>query len=578
MKKWNVLEKVKASACSGRQSSCLHRQSKLKTEDLIKLILKNRGLVKKTEIDRFLNPPHPRTLTAKAVSIAEKQLNNSIDRIIKAIKNKESIVVYSDYDADGITGGAIMWETLHHLGASVMPYIPDRVREGYGLSILGIDRVINNYQPKLIITVDHGITSYEKVAYAQSRGVEVIVTDHHVKPQKLPQCLLVHTTELCGAGIAWFVCKELFSSQWVVRSEQRKPTDNFKKELLALATIGTIADMVPLTGANRSIAKYGLQALNQTQRIGLLELVSEAGLSLGQITAYEVSHILAPRLNAMGRLLHALDALRLLCTRNKTQAVNLATKLGLTNQERQQLTLDHLDLAIIQVEERLKQSQDLRLLFIADEQYNQGVIGLVAGKLTEKYYLPAIVVSQDKKVSKASARSIKGFNIVEAIRSCADILLEVGGHPMAAGFSIESHLLDELKTRLEEYAFTQIDESLLTPVLDIDLELDFSNINEQLWQQILHLAPFGIGNPVPIFASRGVRVLDARLVGRDKQHLKLKLMGHEGDILEAIGFNLGEYYHQLTFDQPIDVAYALTLNEWNGKRQVELKLKDVQVS
>ena len=308
-----------------------------------------------------------------------------------------------------------MWETIHAMGGNVMPYIPHRQEEGYGLSIKGIDSVREQYDPSLIITVDHGITAYKFIEYATLLGIDVVVTDHHVKPDKLPDCTIVHTTNLCGAGVAWFVAKEL-----------GKPD-------LALAAIGTIADLVSLTGVNRSIVKFGLQEINKTKRVGLLALMQDAGVTPGELSTYDISHVLAPRLNAMGRLVHAMDALRLLCTHKEDKAIILARTLGLTNKERQQLTTDTTSHAFKGLTSRLQGETLQKLLFISHETYNPGVIGLVAGKLVEEYYRPAVVISHGEEVSKGSARSIRGFNIVEAIKRCSDLLIDVGGHPMAAG-------------------------------------------------------------------------------------------------------------------------------------------------
>ncbi|MEK7129610.1 MAG: DHH family phosphoesterase, partial [Patescibacteria group bacterium] len=379
MKKWDI------------SHQCQMPNAKCQIEDIIAVLLKNRGLKTKIEIEKFLKPPDPYTLTPNDVKIEKRQLVKAIARIKKAIEKKESIVVYADYDADGITAGAIMWETLHRLGATVMPYIPHRVEEGYGLSIKGIDAVRQQYDPTLMITVDHGITGWEKVEYAKKQGIDVIVTDHHVKPRKLPDSLIVHTTQLSGAGVAWFVAKELLKAYYMSRV-------TYHDELIALAAIGTIADMVPLVGPNRAIAKYGLAALNGTNRVGLEALIADAGLVKGSLGTYDVSHMLAPRLNAMGRIEHALDALRLLCTKQKEKAQLLAQKLGLTNKERQKLTEETVTHAL----GVLKGLALRKLLFVVHESYNQGVIGLVAGKIVEEFYRPAIVVSKGELVSKAS--------------------------------------------------------------------------------------------------------------------------------------------------------------------------------
>lgn len=517
------------------------------SDDIIGILLKNRGVT-----SQFLHPPEPYTLNAKDVGIHEASLKKAITRIKKAIKNKESIVVYADYDADGITAGAIMWETIHALGGVVMPYIPHRVEEGYGLSVKGIDAVRAQYDPALIITVDHGITAREKVAYAKSLGIDVIVTDHHVKPEKLPDCTIVHTTQLCGAGVSWFVASSLSRGD----------------DKLELAAIGTIADLVPLTGANRSIVKYGLKQLNQTRRVGLLALLRDTGLTLGELTTYDVSHVLAPRLNAMGRLVHAMDALRLLCTHQEDKAMLLARTLGLTNKERQQLTMQTTQHAL----EKTKGMSVPKLLFVAHETYNPGVIGLVAGKLVEEYYRPAIVISQGEEISKGSARSIAGFNIIDAIKNFSDLLVDAGGHPMAAGFTVETKNVDVLKSRLEEYTEKHLTEDLLTRELHIDMELPLTAVTSALWKDLRDFEPFGFGSPEPVFATRGVRVEEARLVGADGKHLKLRVSS-----FDAIAFGMGDMHAKLKNGTVIDIAYTVDMNVWNGNKKLQLKIKDIYI-
>lgn len=527
------------------------QQAEISHEDIIAILLKNRGLTTKNEVENFLHPPEPHELTPGDVGMDVSSFEHALIRIKKAITDNESIVVYADYDADGITAGAIMWEALHSLGAHVMPYIPHRVDEGYGLSTKGIDAVTQQYHPSLIITVDHGITAKEKVAYAKQLGIDVIVTDHHVKPQHLPDCPIVHTTKLSGAGISWFMAKELVAPK----------RDN---ELLALAAIGTIADLVPLVGPNRSIAKYGLVALNNTQRVGLEALLTEAGVMKGQLETYDVSHVLAPRLNAMGRLVHAMDALRLLCTKQKDKATLLAQKLGLTNKDRQQLTIE------TALHARSLYRSQTKLIFISSDSYNQGVIGLVAGKLVEEFYKPAIVVSKGEAVSKASARSIAGFNIVEAIRTCSDILVDVGGHPMAAGFTVETKNLPLLQARLEKLVEESLDEKKFTRSLFVDVEIPLSLATESLWQRLYDFKPFGLNNPEPVFVSRNARVENVRLIGINGKHLKMKIDG-----VDCIGFGMGSLHKTLQTGAHVDIAYVIDMNTWNGNRRLQLKLKDI---
>ncbi|MEK9143801.1 MAG: single-stranded-DNA-specific exonuclease RecJ [Patescibacteria group bacterium] len=567
MKKWEIVNKSKG-------------------DDIIKILLENRGLKTKKDIELFLNPPDPSKLTASDVGIDKASLVKAITRIQKAIHDKESIVVYADYDADGITAGAIMWEALHSLGANVMPYIPHRVEEGYGLSVKGIDAVREQFDPSLIITVDHGITAWEKVKYARSQGIDVIITDHHVKPKKLPDCTTIHTTKLSGAGVSWFLAKEVLGV--LKRRHPAWQGDAF----IELAAIGTIADMMPLTGPNRSIVKYGLAAINLTTRVGLEALIADAGFTKGALDVYTVSHALAPRLNAMGRLEHAMDALRLICTKQEVKARLLAGKLGLINRQRQKLTEETLVHALKGLTLRWQGEtfSESKLIFISHESYNQGVIGLVAGKLVEEYYRPAIVVSKGEIFSKASARSINGFNIVEAIRSCSDILVDVGGHPMAAGFTVETKNLAVLQERLEKLIEKELDEDKLTRTLKIDAEIPLDDVTPELYKELQKLQPFGFGNPEPVFATRDVVVKETRLVGADGKHLKLRVSSSVNPILtvipakagiqsflDAIAFNFGSLYGKLQNNSIVDLAYTIDMNTWNGNSRLQLKVKDIRL-
>ena len=548
MKKWNIQNKFRI------------QNSEFRIKDIINILLENRGLKTKKEIQEFLHPDISR-ITLESVGIDAKEVKKAIKRIDQTIQNKEPMVVYTDYDVDGICAGAILWETLYGLGAKVMPYVPHRVEEGYGLSEKGIDQIAKEYKAKLILTVDHGISARERVAYAAKKGIDVIITDHHLAPEKLPQAIaIIHTTKLSGSGVAWMLSRELPT-----------PNSQLPTQRLELVALATIADLVPLIGPNRTLTKYGLEELNKTSRVGLLALIEESGLQIGNLGTYEVGHVLAPRINALGRLSHALDALRLLCTKDKQRARKLAQQLSMSNKERQQLT----ETTILHARELLleRQLSQNKLLFLHHESYNQGIIGLVAGKLVEEHYRPAIVVSQGETISKASARSIRGFNIVEAIRSCSDLLVDCGGHPMAAGFTIETIKLQLLKERLEILAYEQLTEEMLTRILSIDCELQPDDITWELSEQINLLTPFGMGNPQPVFVLQAVTATDIRLMGVDRRHIKFQLV--ELPSIDVVGFGMGELYQKLSADRRVNLAFTINQNSWNGKTRLQLKLRDL---
>lgn len=556
MKKWDIKQTID--------------NPRITSKDILQLLLKQRGITTQEDIEQFLTPKDPLIVTAETVGIDPIMLEKAAERIEQAVKNKESIIVYADYDADGVTAGTVMWETIYAMGGKVMPYIPHREGEGYGLSTIGIDTVKKEHNATLIITVDHGITGHEKVAYAKSQGIDVIVTDHHTKSEILPDTTIVHTTTLSGSGVAWFVSKTLYE-----RNKNTMIKDIDPYDLLGVASIGTIADLLPLSGINRAIASFGLKALSTSSRLGVLALLQEATLTDKQLTTYDISHILAPRINALGRLDHALDALRLLCTTNEERASALAGKLSLVNKERQYLTQEstlHAKELVI----KDKKHEIKKILVIADESYNQGIIGLIAGKLVEEHYLPAIVLSKGETISKASARSIAGFNIVEAIRSQNDLLVDVGGHPMAAGFTIETNNLQEFIQRMEAYAEKHITKEMTIRSLSVDLQMPLSLVTAELYSTLQQLSPFGMANYDPVFVSTDVPVLEARLVGQEGKHLKLKLQNDRKQTIEAIAFNMGQLFPELQKQSTINLAYTITNNIWNGKEKIELKVKDLK--
>ncbi|OGH04022.1 MAG: single-stranded-DNA-specific exonuclease RecJ [Candidatus Levybacteria bacterium RBG_16_35_11] len=532
---------------------------KFTTEKLIDLLLKNRGIQTKKEKELFLNPKLS-DVTIQSVGIDIKEVEKAKKRINAAIKNKEAIVVFGDYDVDGICGTAILWETLNMAGANVLPYIPHRVDEGYGLSIKGISNVKSQMpKVKLIITVDNGVVANKAVEFAKAQGIEVIITDHHTFGKVHPKSFaIIHTKRLCGASVAWLFSKAMGSK------------DQSHIELCAIATI---ADLVPLVGLNRTVAKLGIEKLKTTKRIGILELVEEAALDLSKITSFEIGHIIAPRINAMGRIEYAMDSLRLLCTKNKARAKELSKAISETNRKRQTLTLETTTEIIGKVKKAIGNK---KLVFVSDEKYNQGIIGLVAGKLVEEFYLPSIVVSKGETVCKASARSIKGFNIVDFIRCSSDLLVDVGGHPMAAGFTVETNKLLLLQSKLEKLAQKMVLPNLLKKEIIVDCEIPLTLIDLKFVKELEKLAPFGPSNTTPTFLTKGLTVEDIKLVGVDKRHLRLVLIDQKtGTRSYSIGFGLSEKAKNIRIGDKVNVIYTLSVDEWNGNQRIQMKIKDL---
>lgn len=570
MKKWEILNESLPESIS----------------ESIQIILQNRGLVTPEAIESFLHPKLEE-LTVGNVGIDQAELLSAIKRITAAIEHKEKIIVYGDYDVDGITGAAIMWESLHNLGAEAMPYLPHRVDEGYGLSRKGITNLLKTHpDTKVIITVDNGIVATDAVAYANELGIDVIITDHHVaagddSSSKPEAYAIVHTTKLCGAGVAYLMSKELKKALMPEIDEgiakegtrENKPHSFAEDDHLELAALGTIADLVPLTGANRTIVLYGLKKLQQTKRKGLLALFLDAGIDPATIGVYHVGHQIGPRLNATGRMESAMDSLRLVCTKDAFRAKELASLLGKVNRERQEVMAQATEHASLSVKKReiLK-----KLLVVHDASYPEGVIGLVAGRLVEEYYRPAIVIAKGEKTSKGSVRSVNGFNIIEFLRQSSEYFVNVGGHPMAAGFTIETDKVEALQEVLENMAHDLVGDEMLIRTLKADMVLPLAMITSDFYLELKKLGPFGMANPDPTFISKRVEVKDKRQLGKEGKHLRLLLQQDYGPIVESIAFGMGEWYEKITKGDLIDIAYTIDENTWQGNTKLQLKVKDLK--
>lgn len=516
-------------------------------------LLVNRGLTTKKEIENFISPIDPLELTFKDLGIKKEQLNKVLKRLKQAKTKKEKVVIFGDYDADGVCATAILWEAMYKLGFDVLPYIPDRFEEGYGLKPSSFERLKSkNLDAKLVITVDNGVVAHEGIKEANKQGIDVIIVDHHTKAsKKLGTPYILHSTAVCGSALAWFLSRELTSSRELGGSTG-----------LDLVALGTIADQMPLLGVNRSLVKYGLPELLKTKRVGLHAMFKD--LKIDSIGTYEVGYLIAPRINAMGRLASATDALRFLCTRDPKKAGELNTLLNKTNIERQGIV----DKVITEV---LKQVQDSDKVMVIEGNYHEGVIGLASGKVTEKYYKPSIVLSVGEKISKASARSIHGFNIIETIKETG-LILEGGGHPMAAGFSIETVKIQKFRTKINQLAQKTLTDELLERKLRIDLELRFDQISNELIKELKQFEPSGYGNFPPIFTSKQISIIDVKPVGSEGKHLKMKLEQNRIKF-DAIWFNANN--QKFKANDIVDLAYSIEENVWNNKTSIQLKIKDL---
>ena len=545
MKKWNINSSI----------------SPKNQEEIINTLLNNRGITNSDQKKEFLNPLL-QSVTFESIGIKEEEIEKAAKRIERAIKNNEVIVIFGDYDVDGVTGTALLWETLYwNFGyKNVFPYIPHRINEGYGISEKGIDGVLLEHSDtSLIITVDNGIVAGDAIKYAASKKIDVIVTDHHVPGEKLPESLaIVHTTNVCGASVAFLLSLYL---------EGKKITeDDPRLDLVALATV---ADLVPLIGPNRVLLHFGIQALRRSKRPGIESLVKSSSIEKSKIGVYEIGHILAPRINAAGRLDHALDSLRILCTRNRERSDILARQLSEVNKERQSMTQEASSVA----KSLVVFESEMKIIVSSSADYKQGIIGLIASRLTEEFYRPALVISEGEEISKGSARSIKGVNIIELIRSSSTYLLEMGGHPMAAGFSLKTRDIASFTKEISKNAAEYIEEQYFQRSINIDFELNDELITEKTYLEIQKLAPFGMGNNEPTFLTKNLEILDIKKIGKDKTHLKF-VLGTGKNRIHAIGFGLGKFDEIPESGDIIDVVYTLSINEWNDRKTLQLVIRD----
>ena len=535
----------------------------LTSKKIIEILLKNRGIKSSDQKKEFLNPIHPNKIKLDKLEVSSKDVKKSLDRLKTVLKNKEKIIIYGDYDADGISGTGILWETLFGLGFDVWPYIPERFLEGYGVNFKSVKLLKDKFPNfSVLITVDNGIAAGKEIEKIKSLGIDVIVTDHHEKGTVLPKAFsTIHTTQISGSAVAWIFSREIENI-----FSKSKSVD----ERLDLVAIGTIADQVPLIGPNRSFTKWGLIKLNETKRLGLLSLFKEANLIEGKIGTYEVGYIIAPRINAMGRIEHGIDSLRILCTKSLKRSEELANILGNVNQKRQKIV----DEVVIHARKMIDKGSLEKALILVHESYNEGVIGLAASRLVEEFYKPAIVISKGVKISKASARSISGFNIIKAIRKLDNLLENGGGHPMAAGFSILTSNIEKFIKEFQKIADKLLTDEILAKKMKVDMKLDFRNINLNLVDEISKLEPFGTGNYYPIFITEKALASDARIIGKDKKHLKLVLK-NDDKYIDAIAFNKAEFFSKLSKDKEVEVVYSIDRNIWDGREKLQIKVRDI---
>jgi len=550
-------------------------------DQVLKQLLFNREIKSKEEINDFLFADYSKNAHDPFLF---RDMEASIDLLIKHIKNQSVIFIYGDYDADGVTSTALLYNLLSILKAQLKYYIPDRVSEGYGLNMEAIDYMIKE-GVCLVVTVDNGIRNKNEVEYLKKNGVDVIITDHHQAPNtkdEYPDCLTINPAipeetypfkYLSGVGVALKFASALISKTKLDKSSKNILLDS----LFEFSAIGTVADCVSLLGENRLIVKKGLELLSVSRKPGIVKLVEISNIkNADKLDAWNIGFQLAPRINAAGRMDHANTAFKLLISKNEDEASDLAKKLNHYNQMRQVSSEE----IFLEVEKQLDAKDFLLSAFYNDssvinEPWNEGIVGLVAGRITEKYYKPCMVITKTEEGYKGSGRSIPEFNIAKALEKNSDYLEKFGGHPLACGFSLNENNLSMFLEQMERCARDELSGKDLCPKIDIDMELSFSQINIELIFKIKKLEPFGQCNPKPIFVSKNAVILDKISMGIEGQHLKLVLKQGNSSLIRAIGFGQTEKWKDIKSGDNIDIVYHLDINEFNGKKESQLLILDI---
>ncbi len=557
---------------------------KLATTTLVAQILFNRGASDVKSAKAFINPKltdlHDPTLMAGAQKAAK--------RIAKAVEAKEKIVIYGDYDVDGMTAVAILFACLKMVGAQVDYYVPHRLEEGYGVNEKAIQQLIDD-GAKLMITVDCGISAEKQLGQATSAGLDVIVTDHHKLPEILPDVTaIVHptlpaedgkvypNTNLAGAGVAfklaWQVAREICGESRVDETMR-----DFLLDATCMAALGTIADVVPLVGENRVLATFGLRGLSSTKHVGLRALLKSAKLEDEKLDAFHVGFVLGPRLNACGRMGHARSAVELLTEAPPARAAKIADFLTKQNTERQKTDREIAAQAIEMVKEQKLDSPENHMIVLASENWHSGVVGIVASRIVRRFDRPAILIAfNGDGIGQGSGRSIAGFNMRDALAACSQHLISFGGHEMAGGLRIHPDKIKDFTKTITKYASENIQAQQLTATVEIDAETTIQALNYNAVAQLARLEPFGQGNPRPVVALRGCKlIMPPKRLGRNGKTLSM-MLEQNGATMRAIGFDMGDLADDLVGVNQIDVAAEPVINRFNGRSNAELKLIDVK--
>lgn len=537
---------------------------------IVAQLLANRNIIEPEEADKFLNC----RLSNLHDPFGLKGMREAVTRIKAAISKGEKILVYGDYDVDGITSVALLGSVLMSMGGNVEEYIPNRLEEGYGLNLEAC-RLAHKKRVSLLVTVDCGINAVREVDYLNSYSIDSIITDHHeVQNERLPRsCAIIDPLQpgcaypfkqLAGVGLAFKVAQSLLD----------QPAEDMK-DLMDLVALGTVADVAPQLGENRILTKHGLDTLTKTKRVGLKELINVSGLKGKDISSEHVGFILGPRINASGRIGSPKKALKLLLTDREDEAKEIAALLNQENKNRQKIEGKILREAMQKVEVEIN-FKDYKSIVLSGDDWHPGVIGIVASRLVDKFYRPTAIISSSGSVARGSARSISDFNLFEAISKCKEYLLEFGGHKVACGFSIEKRNIEKFKVLFNEVAKEALLPEHLLPKLRADMDIPLNRLSEKLISEIGMLAPHGPKNPSPVFVSKRIKLKNApKVVGRNG----VKFWVTDGKITcEAIAFGVSSAFLEMLMEGEVDLAYSPSVNAYKGLRSIKLNLADVRTS
>ena len=560
-KKWQI--------CETDKEKVDELKSKYNISELLATILVNKNITTQKEINEFLNP----TRNDFFDPFLMNDMDIAIKRIKKAIENQEKVIIYGDYDVDGITSITVLKSFLKDVGLDVDYYIPNRLEEGYGLNKNAIDEIAKK-EYKLMITVDCGISAIEEVDYANSLGIEVIITDHHEPGDEIPKALAVVDNkrkdnkypfrELAGVGVAFKVSQALAQSMNIREEEYLKYLD--------IVCVGTISDIVPLVSENRVITKLGLKLVKQTRNMGLRAIINSSGYS--QINSTTISFGVAPRINACGRMGKAEQALKLLLSKDIYEVNKLTQELNSYNRERQEIEKEIFENVLTKIEQNNLAKN--RTIVVGGENWHHGVIGIVSSKITEKYFKPSILLSfEEDGTGKGSGRSIPGFDLHEALMKCENCLEKFGGHSMAVGLTIKKENLEQFYNEFEKIAEENKTENIV-PIINVDAKIELDKIDKSVVEDLKQLEPFGEANKTPTFALKNIRIDSIRALSEGK-HLKLTLR-ENNQIINAIGFNIGELAEAYKIGDKIDIAGVLEINTFNGIDNLQINIKDIMKS